>query len=81
MNAFSNAVRKEERVGDRPAATTDIISVPQACAFLGVHRNTLYKLITEGNLPAFRLTAGGRWKFRKSDLEDWVENRQARTAR
>ena len=78
MRGNLNALRKEEAVQVRG---TEIISVAEACDFLGVHRNTLYKLITEGNLPAFRLTSGGRWKFRRSDLEDWVENRQARSAR
>lgn len=58
----------------------EIISVAQACKFLGVHRNTLYKLISEGEIPAFRLTTGGRWKFRKSELEEWLENRQAMRA-
>ena len=45
---------------------TEIISVAEACDFLGVHRNTIYKLIREGEIPAFRLITGGRWKFRKS---------------
>ena len=55
-----------------------IISVPQASEFLGVHRNTLYKLIREGEIPAFRLMTGGRWKFRRNDLEQWLEDRTAR---
>ncbi len=59
----------------------DIMSVPQACDFLNVHRNTLYKLINEGEIPAFRLTTGGRWKFRRRELEEWLEDRQARRAR
>jgi excisionase family DNA binding protein len=53
------------------------MSVPEACSFLDVHRNTLYKLINEGEIPAFRLTRGGRWKFRRRDLEEWLEDRQA----
>jgi len=56
----------------------DIMSVPEASTFLGVHRNTLYKLIREGEIPAFRLIRGGRWKFRRSELEQWIEDRQAR---
>jgi excisionase family DNA binding protein len=58
--------------------TTDIISVEEACGFLGVHRNTLYKLIKARELPAFRLARGGRWKLRRSELEQWVEDKQAR---
>jgi excisionase family DNA binding protein len=65
-----------------PAASrSEIISVPDACEFLSVHRNTLYKLITEGEIPAFRLSKGGRWKFRRSDLENWLSDRQARRVR
>ncbi len=78
MQSWSNTVRKEEVA---PTPNSQIISVPEACQFLGVHRNTLYKLITDGDLPAFRLSTGGRWKFRKSDLEEWLETRQARGAR
>lgn len=60
-----------------PSGDREVMSVPEACSFLDVHRNTLYKLINEGEIPAFRLTRGGRWKFRRSDLEEWLEDRQA----
>jgi excisionase family DNA binding protein len=58
--------------------SSDIISVPEACKFLGVHRNTIYKLIQAGEIPAFRMMTGGRWKFRKSELEQWLEDKQSR---
>jgi excisionase family DNA binding protein len=58
--------------------SSDIISLPEACKFLGVHRNTLYKLIEAGEIPAFRLMKGGRWKFRKKELEQWLEDKQSR---
>jgi excisionase family DNA binding protein len=59
-------------------ASSDIISLPEACRFLGVHRNTLYRLIEVGEIPAFRLMKGGRWKFRKNELEQWLEDKQSR---
>ncbi len=62
-------------------ATNETLSAAEACAFLAVHRNTLYKLISEGEIPAFRLTTGGRWKFRRTDLEDWLADRKARSVR
>lgn len=58
--------------------SSDIISLPEACKFLGVHRNTLYKLIQAKEIPAFRMMTGGRWKFRKSELEHWLEDKQSR---
>ncbi len=79
MKAFALAQPKPDF---RPApASPEIMSVTEACDFLAVHRNTLYKLITEGEIPAFRLTTGGRWKFRRGDLEDWLTDRQARSVR
>ncbi len=68
------------RQGESVGTGSELISVPQACEFLGVHRNTLYKLIREGEVPAFRLVKGGRWKFKRNDLEQWVEDRQVRGA-
>ena len=54
----------------------DLISVPEACRFLGVHRNTLYRLIHEAELPAFKMTRGGRWRLRRNDLQNWLEDKQ-----
>lgn len=59
------------------SANADVISVPEACRMLRVHRNTLYRLIRDESLPAFKMTRGGRWRFRKSDLRDWLEDKQA----
>lgn len=63
---------------NKSATASDIISAPEACEFLGIHRNTLYKLIEEEAIPAFRLIKGGRWKFRRSELEQWLQDQQAR---
>lgn len=66
--------------GEQSETERELISVPEACRFLGVHRNTLYKLIREGEVPAFRLVKGGRWRFKRSDLVQWLEDCQARGA-
>lgn len=78
MTALARSIFREEIEAQVPK---EVLSVPEACAFLGVYRNTLYKLIREGEIPAFRLITGGRWKFRKQDLEQWLEDRQVRSAR
>jgi len=57
---------------------SELLDVEAACRLLGVHRNTLYRLIRTDNFPALRLTRGGRWKFPKTGLMDWLEARQAR---
>lgn len=72
------AVRREV---EARGAAGDVISVTEACELLSVHRNTLYKLIHDGELPAFKLTPGGRWRFSRDELEQWLEDKQGRGAR
>ena len=69
------------RVAMSGQVAREFMSVPEASSFLGVHRNTLYKLIREGEIPAFRLIRGGRWKFKRSVLEQLIEDKQARGGR
>jgi excisionase family DNA binding protein len=57
---------------------SDVISTSEACLILGVHRNTLYKLLETEELPAFRLSKGGRWRFRRSELQGWLEDKEAK---
>jgi len=54
-----------------------LINAASACRLLGVHRNTLYRLIQSGDIPALKLTHGGRWRFRRRELLDWLEARGA----
>jgi excisionase family DNA binding protein len=79
MRNLSNLALNEREGVQANEIASDILSVPEACRFLSVHRNTLYKLIRAGELPAFRLMTGGHWKFRKSDLSEWLEARRARS--
>lgn len=36
---------------------------------LGIGRNTFYRLVNSGELPAFRI--GKLWRVRRSELEKW----------
>lgn len=62
----------------RPTDDGELLDAEAACKLLGVHRNTLYRLIRTDDMPALRFTRGGRWRFRRRDLLDWIEGRQAR---
>jgi excisionase family DNA binding protein len=61
---------------DEKKAAGDMLSVSEACRLLGVHRNTLYRLIREANLPAFKMSRGGRWHFRRDELRGWLDDKQ-----
>jgi len=79
MGALSNLALNEAGASQARERESDVLSVPEACRLLSVHRNTLYKLIRAGELPAFRLITGGHWRFRKGDLSEWLETRRARS--
>jgi excisionase family DNA binding protein len=42
--------------------------------YLRVTPRTVYRLIREGDLPAVRM--GGRWRFRRDDIEAWLERQR-----
>lgn len=48
----------------------------QACSFLGLSRNTIYKLIKNGELPAFKLGNTRGWRFDAQDLEKWIQRQK-----
>ena len=54
----------------------EVITAKQACEILDCHRNTLYKLIEQEGLPSFRLTKGSPHKFRRSELLQWIEDKE-----
>ncbi len=54
--------------------TERLLSADEVAAFLGVKRDTVYKLIDRNGLPALKV--GRLWKFRQEQINEWV-NRQS----
>ena len=57
----------------------EVMNVRQASQYLGISPNTLYRYITEGEIPAFKL--GNRWKLRKTILDRWMERKMSQVQR
>ena len=55
------------------ADAREVMNIRQASQYLGVSPDTLYKYVSEEKIPAFKL--GNRWKFKKSILDAWMENK------
>jgi excisionase family DNA binding protein len=53
----------------------EVMNVRQASSYLGISPDTLYRYITEGEIPAFKL--GNRWKLRKTILDRWMERKMS----
>jgi len=51
----------------------EVMNLRQASQYLGVSPDTLYRYLSEGEIPAFKL--GNRWKFKKTILDRWMERK------
>jgi excisionase family DNA binding protein len=49
----------------------EVMDIRQASQYLGVSPDTLYKYLSRGKIPAFKL--GNRWRFKKTMLDRWME--------
>ena len=56
----------------------EVMNVRQASQYLGISPDTLYRYITEGEIPAFKL--GNRWKLRKTILDRWMERKMSQSS-
>ena len=57
------------------ADSREVMNIRQASQYLGVSPDTLYKYVGEQKIPAFKL--GNRWRFKKSRLDQWMEEKSA----
>ena len=46
------------------------LSVDEISQYIGVGKDTIYKLIETDGLPAYRI--GKQWKFKKAAVDEWV---------
>ena len=48
-----------------------ILTLKEVAAYLKLAEKTAYRLASEGKLPGFKV--GGSWRFKRDDLEAWIE--------
>ena len=53
------------------------LSVDEIAVYLGVKRDTVYKWIARKSMPAHKV--GRLWKFRRSEVDEWVRSGNSRT--
>ena len=51
------------------------LTTEQVLGYLNTTPRTIYRLIRNGELPAIRI--GRQWRFRRADLDRWVERQAA----
>ena len=52
------------------ASFSAFLTTEEVLGCLKVNPRTIYRLIKAGDLPAVRI--GRQWRFRRSDLDDWI---------
>ncbi len=48
-----------------------VLTIPEVSEYLRVSRQTIYRMLKRGDIPAFRI--GGDWRFNIEDLGHWIE--------
>ena len=50
------------------------LTVREVAAFLSVDEKTIYRLVTKGDIPGFKVL--GSWRFQRHDLQQWIQVRK-----
>jgi len=56
-----------------------VLTVKEIAKRLGVHRDTIYKMVHKGELPGFRV--GNKWRFNAEKIDSMVQQRAPKSQR
>jgi excisionase family DNA binding protein len=59
--------------------TETFLTTEEVLDYLQVNIRTVYRLIKAGRIPAVRV--GRQWRFRKRDIETWLESQRTKSGR
>jgi excisionase family DNA binding protein len=57
----------------QPEFEPAVMTVREAADYLRVHQNTIYRMLSKGEIPAFRV--GADWRFTKATIDQWLLHR------
>lgn len=49
----------------------NLLTAAQVAQYLKVDKFTVYRLVTQKKIPAFKV--GNQWRFKRAQLEEWLE--------
>lgn len=63
--------RKQSSIANRSKLMQDnLLTTTQVARYLRVDKFTIYRLVAQKKIPAFRV--GNQWRFRKSMIDAWL---------
>lgn len=54
--------------------TDQILTLKEVATYLKIAEKTTYKLAAADKLPGFKV--GGSWRFKKEDIDQWIEDKK-----
>ena len=57
---------------------SDLLTIKQVAEFLNLAEKTVYRMANDGEIPAFKI--GGSWRFKRSEVEEWLEQQRNKKA-
>lgn len=54
----------------------EILTIKELASYLKIAEKTTYRFVSEGRIPGFKV--GGSWRFRRSDIESWINSSAAK---
>ena len=57
-------------INTRVATMEELITIQQVASYLKVDRFTVYRLVTQKRIPAFKV--GGQWRFKQEMIDSWL---------
>jgi excisionase family DNA binding protein len=53
----------------------EVLTLEEVAQFLHVHPSTVYRLLKNRRIPAFKM--GSDWRFNQESIEQWVKKLEA----
>lgn len=51
--------------------SSDVLTLEQVAELLQVNQWTMYRLVKEGKIPAFKV--GKQWRFKRDAIDKWID--------
>jgi len=72
-NTYQNSAPPNTGVSMVPVPPK-VMSLAEACAYVGIFKPTMYKYLKEQTVPAFKYPGSRVWKFDRDELEKWISS-------
>lgn len=53
---------------------SEILTIREVAEYLKINEKTAYRFAAEGKITGFKV--GGAWRFKRDDIEKWIEKQR-----